>query len=105
MKTFYTEEQKRHNPKGFLSSGAPQPNPEKPERIERLLAGARAAGSSIHHPKNYGLGPIAAVHTPENISNSCKTSTGAGSSFPARQRRWSRIFIRSTVPAAIRLLL
>ncbi|ATU94728.1 histone deacetylase family protein [Phyllobacterium zundukense] len=67
MKTFYADEQKHHNPKGFLSSGAPQPNPEKPERIERLLAGARAAGSSIHHPRDYGLGPIAAVHTPEYL--------------------------------------
>ena len=44
MKAFYAEEQKRHDPKAFLSSGAPQPNPEKPERIERLLAGARSAG-------------------------------------------------------------
>ncbi len=67
MKTFYAEEQKHHNPKGFLSSGAPQPNPEKPERVERLLAGARAAGSSIHRPRNHGLAPIAAVHTPEYI--------------------------------------
>lgn len=67
MKTFYAEEQKRHNPKMFLSSGAPQPNPEKPERIERLLAGARAAGSEIVRPRNHGLKPIAAIHTPEYI--------------------------------------
>jgi acetoin utilization deacetylase AcuC-like enzyme len=67
MKTFCADEQKRHNPKGFLSSGTPRPNPEKPERIERLLAGARAAGSSIHRPANHGLGPIAAVHTPEYL--------------------------------------
>ena len=44
MKAFFANEQKRHDPKGFLSSGAPQPNPEQPERAERLLAGARAAG-------------------------------------------------------------
>ena len=36
MKAFYAEEQKRHDPKAFLSSGAAQPNPEKPERVERL---------------------------------------------------------------------
>ena len=36
MKAFYAEEQKRYDPKAFLSSGAPQPNPEKPERIERF---------------------------------------------------------------------
>ncbi|MDP3896665.1 MAG: histone deacetylase family protein, partial [Mesorhizobium sp.] len=67
MKTFYAAEQKRHDPKAFLSSGASQPNPEQPERVERLLAGARAAGSEILRPKDCGLSPIAAVHTPEYV--------------------------------------
>ncbi|ESX82061.1 MULTISPECIES: histone deacetylase family protein [unclassified Mesorhizobium] len=67
MKAFYAEEQKRHDPKAFLSSGAPQPNPEKPERVERLLAGAKAAGCTIERPRDHGLGPIAAVHTPEYL--------------------------------------
>jgi len=67
MKTFYAEEQKRHDPKAFLSSGAPLPNPEKPERVERLLAGARAVGCTIERPASQGLGPIAAVHTPEYL--------------------------------------
>jgi acetoin utilization deacetylase AcuC-like enzyme len=67
MKAFYAEEQKRHDPKAFLSSGAPQPNPEKPERAERLLAGARAAGCAVERPKDHGIGPVAAVHTPEYL--------------------------------------
>ncbi len=67
MKAFYADEQKRHNPKGFLSSGAPQPNPEQPERVERLLRGARAAGCGIVRPRDHGLGPIAAIHTPEYL--------------------------------------
>lgn len=67
MKAFFAEEQKRHNPKMFLSSGAPQPNPEQPERVERLLAGAIEAGCQIVRPRSHGLGPIAAVHTPEYI--------------------------------------
>ena len=67
MKAFFANEQKRHDPKGFLSSGAPQPNPEQPERAERLLAGARAAGCDILRPREHGLGPIAAVHTPEYL--------------------------------------
>lgn len=67
MKAFYADEQKRHDPRAFLSSGAPQPNPEKPERVERLLAGARAAGCEVLRPQERGLGPIAAVHTPEYI--------------------------------------
>jgi acetoin utilization deacetylase AcuC-like enzyme len=80
MKAFYADEQKRHDPKAFLSSGAPQPNPEKPERVERLLAGAKAAGLTIARPRNFGLGPIAAVHTPEYLD------------FLARiYERWQRI--------------
>lgn len=67
MKAFYAAEQKKHDPKAFLSSGAPQPNPEQPERVERLLAGAKAAGCEIVRPKEHGLGPIAAVHTPEYL--------------------------------------
>ncbi|KAB2731141.1 histone deacetylase family protein [Brucella intermedia] len=67
MKAFYAVEQKRHDPKAFLSSGAPQPNPEQPERVERLLAGAKAAGCEIIRPQDHGLGPIAAVHTPEYL--------------------------------------
>lgn len=67
MKAFYAEEQKRHDPKAFLSSGAPKPNPEQPERVERLLSGARAAGLSIERPRDHGLGPIAAAHTPEYL--------------------------------------
>jgi acetoin utilization deacetylase AcuC-like enzyme len=67
MKAFYADEQKRHDPQAFLSSGAPQPNPEKPERIERLLAGARRAGCEIVRPKDHGQGPIASVHTPEYL--------------------------------------
>jgi acetoin utilization deacetylase AcuC-like enzyme len=67
MKAFFAEEQKRHDPKAFLSSGAPQPNPECPERTDRLLAGARRAGCDILRPRDYGLGPIAAVHSPEYV--------------------------------------
>jgi acetoin utilization deacetylase AcuC-like enzyme len=67
MKAFFADEQRRHDPKAFLSSGAPRPNPEKPERAERLLAGARAAGCEIVRPRDFCLGPIAAVHTPEYL--------------------------------------
>lgn len=67
MKAFYADEQKRHDPKMFLSSGAPRPNPEQPERVERLLLGAKAAGCEIVRPRARGLAPIAAVHTPEYL--------------------------------------
>jgi acetoin utilization deacetylase AcuC-like enzyme len=67
MKAFFADEQRRHDPKSFLSSGAPKPNPEVPERVNRLLAGAKAAGCSIERSQDYGLGPIAAIHTAEYI--------------------------------------
>jgi acetoin utilization deacetylase AcuC-like enzyme len=67
MKAYFADEQRLHDPKSFLSSGAPKPNPEVPERIERLIAGAKAAGCAIERPKSFGLGPIAAIHTPEYI--------------------------------------
>ncbi|MER8631669.1 histone deacetylase family protein [Mesorhizobium opportunistum] len=67
MKAFYAQEQKRHDPKAFLSSGAAQPNPERPERVERLLAGAKSAGCAIERPRDHGLGPVSAVHTPEYL--------------------------------------
>jgi acetoin utilization deacetylase AcuC-like enzyme len=67
MKAYLADEQRKHDPKMFLSSGAPQPNPEKPERIERLRDGAVRAGCEIIKPRDFGLEPIAAVHTPEYI--------------------------------------
>jgi acetoin utilization deacetylase AcuC-like enzyme len=67
MKAFFADEQRRHDPKGFLSSGAPKPNPEQPARVDNLLAGGRAAGCEIVRPAEFGLGPIAAVHTPEYL--------------------------------------
>lgn len=67
MKAYFADEQRRHDPKSFLSSGAPKPNPEVPERVERLLGGAKAAGCTIERPRSYGLGPMAAIHTPEYI--------------------------------------
>lgn len=67
MKAFFADEQRHHDPKSFLSSGAPKPNPEVPERVERLLAGAKAAGCAIERPESYGLGPMAAIHTAEYI--------------------------------------
>lgn len=65
MKVFADQErQSRHYPSGFLVNGIMQPNPEKPERMERLLAGVAAGGHVLQAPKDHGLGPISAVHTP-----------------------------------------
>jgi acetoin utilization deacetylase AcuC-like enzyme len=68
MKLVFSSEQRKHDPHHFLSSGAEQPNPEVPERVGRLLAGARAAGLDEMTPADHGLAPIAAIHSPEYIA-------------------------------------
>ncbi|MGV8938536.1 MAG: histone deacetylase family protein [Allorhizobium sp.] len=67
MKFVFHEDQRGHDPKHFLSSGVPKPNPEVPERIERLLTGAAAAGLTGEIPTDRGLSPIAAIHAPEYL--------------------------------------
>ncbi|MCX7302807.1 MAG: histone deacetylase family protein [Hyphomicrobiales bacterium] len=67
MKAFFADQQLLHDPKSFLSSGAPRPNPEVPERVARLLEAATAAGCAVERPNGFGLGPIAAIHTAEYI--------------------------------------
>lgn len=61
------EAQGAHFPRAFLVNGVFEDNPEHPDRIERLRAGAEAAGCRIEAPGDAGLAPIAAVHTPEYL--------------------------------------
>lgn len=68
MKVVFSDSQLRHNPKMFLVNGAPQPNPEVPERATRLLESAIEAGLERLVPADHGLGPFARVHTPEYIA-------------------------------------
>ncbi|QPC43224.1 histone deacetylase family protein [Kaustia mangrovi] len=67
MKVIYKDIQKRHYPNTFLVSGAQQPNPEVPERVDRLLGAARDMGLEEVAPPDAGLAPLAAVHTPEYL--------------------------------------
>ncbi|GAB4228386.1 MAG: histone deacetylase family protein [Kiloniellaceae bacterium] len=68
MKVFCApDRQKIHYPRSFLVNGAQQPNPEVPERIDRLLQAATEAGHDIAAPQDFGLAPLAAVHTPEYL--------------------------------------
>jgi acetoin utilization deacetylase AcuC-like enzyme len=67
MKVVFSELQKGHYPEHFLSSGASQPNPEVPERADRLLDAALSAGLEWVEPEDAGLEPIAAVHSPEYL--------------------------------------
>lgn len=84
MKAIFDDRQWKHQPRHFMANGAILPNPEQPERIDRLLAGAQAAGCSVEAPGDAGIGPIAALHSPEyltfleNIHTRWKRIDGAG---------------------------
>ena len=67
MKVIFAEEQALHHPDLILSSGAPEANPEVPERAERLLAASIGSGLTHEHPSDYGLAPISAVHSAEYL--------------------------------------
>jgi len=67
MKALFDDRQWRHAPQHFMANGVIQPSPEQPERITRLTEGAQAAGCTITAPGDAGVGPIAAVHTPEYV--------------------------------------
>jgi acetoin utilization deacetylase AcuC-like enzyme len=67
MKVIYTDAHKGHYPRHFLVNGVVEANPEVPERAERLLAAAKAAGYDTAEPRDYGPGPRAAVHSPEYL--------------------------------------
>lgn len=67
MKVFYSDIQIRHDPKCFLVNGAQQSNPEVPGRADALVKAARNAGHAVTAPDDHGLGPMAAVHTPEYL--------------------------------------
>lgn len=68
MRAFFDERQWSHDPKHFLANGKVLPNPEQPERIKILHAGALAAECDFEAPKDAGLGPIAAIHSPEYLT-------------------------------------
>jgi acetoin utilization deacetylase AcuC-like enzyme len=64
---FYAEEQKHHDPQTFMVAGVMRSAEEQPERADRLASGAEAAGLILTRPEEHGLGPVAAVHTPEYL--------------------------------------
>jgi acetoin utilization deacetylase AcuC-like enzyme len=68
VRSFFHPGQRAHDPKAFLSSGAPQPNPEVPARVDALVAGLARLGLTPETPPDCDMGPIAAVHTAEYLS-------------------------------------
>jgi len=68
MKAFLDTRQTAHDPKHFMASGALRPNPEVPQRVSILKAGAEAAGCRFEAPADHGMAAIAAVHTAEYLT-------------------------------------
>lgn len=67
MKVFFSAEQLKHNPAMIVSSGALIDSPENPGRAETLLQAAVAAGLTVQAPDDFGMTPLAAVHTPDYL--------------------------------------
>ncbi|WP_420413811.1 histone deacetylase family protein [Roseibium sp.] len=67
MKAIFDDRQWKHDPKHFMANGTQKANPEQPRRIEVLQNGAKEAGCMFLAPADHGLGPIAALHSPEYL--------------------------------------
>jgi acetoin utilization deacetylase AcuC-like enzyme len=80
MITVFDEAQRAHDPQFFLSSGAAQPCPEKPARVEALLGAVQALGGPVVKEPDAGLAPILRVH-PQRYVTFLQTI----------HSRWSRI--------------
>lgn len=68
MKAFLDSRQTAHDPQHFMANGAVRANPEQPRRVELLHAGAQDAGCVFEAPSDHGMGPIAAIHSPEYLT-------------------------------------
>lgn len=68
MKAFLDDRQRRHDPQHFMANGRVLPSPEVPRRVEVLKAAAEDAGCEFEAPRDAGLGPIAALHSPEYLT-------------------------------------
>jgi acetoin utilization deacetylase AcuC-like enzyme len=68
MKVVFSDQQLRHRPAQILASGALEQNLESPARAQVLLEAAIRAGLERDTPQDYGMKPIAAVHTPRYLA-------------------------------------
>lgn len=67
MKVVFDERARAHDPKFFLVNGAVTPCPEVPARVDRLIEGVSFGSHQLVKPEDCGLGPVAAVHSPEYL--------------------------------------
>lgn len=67
MKIAYSAAHAAHDPSFFLVRGQRRDSAEQPARADILLAAAKSAGHDIFAPRDFGLGPVAAIHSPEYL--------------------------------------
>lgn len=67
MQIVYSDQHALHDPSFFLVRGQRKQSTEQPERATRLLDAARKAGHQVCGPRGLGMGPIAAIHSPEYL--------------------------------------
>jgi acetoin utilization deacetylase AcuC-like enzyme len=65
---FFDDRQWLHDPKHFMAHGVISENPEKPQRINILHKGTLDAGCIFQKPKDFGVGPISAIHSPRYLT-------------------------------------
>lgn len=68
MKAILDPRQSAHDPKHFMAQGQLRPSPEVPARVDILRSGAETAGCRFEAPQDFGLAPIAAIHTSEYLA-------------------------------------
>ena len=67
MKCFHDDRQRAHDPQFRLDKGRVILNPDRPERVDLLLDGAMRAGLTRALPPDFGMAPLAAIHTPRYL--------------------------------------
>ena len=67
MKALFDDRQWAHDPKHFVNSGPIADNPERLKRIEVLSHGVIKAGCTLKTPTDFGMDPIAEIHSPRYL--------------------------------------
>ena len=67
LRAIYHPDQAGHDPSFFLVKGRVERSKDSPDRVEHLLAGLAQLGLPVEMPQDFGMGPIAAVHSPEYL--------------------------------------
>ena len=67
MHIVYSDQHRLHDPSGYISRGRIVPSPECPERADRFIKALHQAGYEDSEPHDHGLGPLAAIHSPDYL--------------------------------------